>query len=119
MLMEQVEPAGLRISAETERTPELDQRARRIVTQVGTSIGREVAQISEDLEALSALFVPIGLQAEMPPARTASADCPAGGRRERPVDMGRASFRMTAARTWPSSLSPFRAGDRDLRRDDR
>jgi len=69
MLMEQVEPAGLRISAETERTPELDQRARRIVSQVGNSIGRSVMQISEDLEALSALFVPIGLQAEMPPAR--------------------------------------------------
>lgn len=69
MLMEQVEPAGLRISADTERTPELDRRARRIVTQVGLSIGRSVRQISDDLEALSALFVPIGLQAETPPAR--------------------------------------------------
>lgn len=69
LLMEQVEPAGLRISAETERTPELDRRARRIVTQVGASIGRKVTQISEDLEALSGLFVPIGLNAEMSPAR--------------------------------------------------
>jgi hypothetical protein len=69
MLMEQVEPAGLRISADTERTPELDRRARRIVTHVAASIARSVAQISADLEALSALFVPVGLDAEMPPAR--------------------------------------------------
>jgi hypothetical protein len=69
MLMEQVEPAGLRISAETERTPELDHRARRIVTHVGQAIGRKVSQISDDLEALSMLFVPIGLNAETPPAR--------------------------------------------------
>lgn len=69
ILMEQVEPAGLRISAETERTAELDRRARRIVTQVSGLIGRAVAQISLDLEAISALFVPIGLEAEMPPAR--------------------------------------------------
>jgi hypothetical protein len=69
MLMEQVEPAGLKISAETERTPELDRRARRIVTRVAASIGRTLIQISEDLEALSALFVPIGVAAETPPAR--------------------------------------------------
>ena len=69
MLMEQVEPAGLRISAETERTPELDSRARRIVTRVASGIGRTVSQISEDLEALSALFVPIGLAAAAPSAR--------------------------------------------------
>jgi hypothetical protein len=69
MLMEQFEPAGLRISADTERTPELDRRARRIVAEVGKSIGRSTLQISQDLETLSALFVPIGLQAEMPPAR--------------------------------------------------
>jgi hypothetical protein len=69
MLMEQVEPTGLRVSAETERTTELDRRARRIVTTVANSIGRGVAQISLDLEAISPLFVPIGLDAEMPPAR--------------------------------------------------
>jgi hypothetical protein len=69
MLMEQVEPAGLRISAETERTPELDSRARRIVSRFGASIGRSAPQVGEDLEALSPLFVPIGLEAEMPPAR--------------------------------------------------
>jgi hypothetical protein len=69
MLMEQVEPAGLHISADTEHTPELDRRARRIVTRVGAAIGCGVTQISEDLEALSALFVPIGLPAETPPAR--------------------------------------------------
>jgi hypothetical protein len=69
MLMEQVEPAGLTIGAETEHTPELDRRARRIVTQVAASAGRPVAQIGSDLEALSVLFVPIGLQAEMPTAR--------------------------------------------------
>ena len=69
MLMEQVDPAGPRISAETERTPELDLRARRVVTQVGLSTGRGVTQISEDLEALGALFVPIGLQDEQPSAR--------------------------------------------------
>jgi hypothetical protein len=69
MLMEQVEPAGLRISADTERTPELDRRARRIVTQVGQAIGRKPGQIGDDLEALSALFLPIGLPGETPPAR--------------------------------------------------
>jgi hypothetical protein len=68
-LMEQVEPAGLRISADTEHTPEIDRRARRIVSQVGAKIGRGAAQIGADLEALSALFVPIGLRAEIPPAR--------------------------------------------------
>jgi hypothetical protein len=68
-LMEQVEPAGLRISADTEHTSEIDRRARRIVTQVGVTIGRGAAQIGADLEALSALFVPIGLKAETPPAR--------------------------------------------------
>jgi len=69
MLMEQVEPAGLSISAETEHTPELDRRARRIVTRVAASLGRRVIQISEDLEALSILFVPIGLKAVTAPAR--------------------------------------------------
>jgi hypothetical protein len=69
LLMEQVEPAGLPISADTERTPELDRRARRIVTHVAGSIGRGAAQISADLEALATLFVPIGLEAAMPPAR--------------------------------------------------
>ena len=68
-LMEQIEPAGLRIAAGTQRTPELDLRARRIVTRVSATIGRSVAQIGEDLEALSALFVAIGLDADMPPAR--------------------------------------------------
>ncbi len=68
-LMEQVEPAGLKIAAATQRTPEIDQRARRIVTRVGAAIGRTVTQIGGDLEALSALYVPIGLDAEMPPAR--------------------------------------------------
>jgi hypothetical protein len=68
-LMEQVEPAGLRISADTKRTPELDRRARRVVTHMAGAIGRTVTQISEDLEALSKLFVPVGLAADMPPAR--------------------------------------------------
>ena len=39
------------------------------MTRVGAAIGRSVAKIGDDLEALSALFVPIGLDAEMPPAR--------------------------------------------------
>jgi hypothetical protein len=69
MLMEQIEPAGLSISADTEHTPEIDRRARRIVTHVGATIGRGAAQIGADLEALGALFVPIGLNAEIPPAR--------------------------------------------------
>jgi len=69
MLMEQTEPAGLRLSADTDRTPELDRRARRIVAQVAASIGRTAAQANTDLEALSALFVPVGLDAEMPAAR--------------------------------------------------
>lgn len=69
ILMEQVEPAGLRISADTEHTPEIDRRARRIVSQVGATIGRGPAQIGADLEALSTLFVPVGLRAEIPPAR--------------------------------------------------
>lgn len=68
-LMEQVEPAGLRISADTEHTPEIDRRAQRIVAHVGAGIGRTPAQIGDDLEALSGLFVPIGLRAEIPPAR--------------------------------------------------
>jgi hypothetical protein len=68
-LMEQVEPAGLRISGDTEHTPEIDRRARRIVARVGPMIGRTPAQIGDDLEALSALFVPVGLRAETPPAR--------------------------------------------------
>jgi hypothetical protein len=69
MLMEQVEPAGLAISADTEHTRELDLRARRIVTNVGAAIARSVAQISADLETLSLLYVPIGLDADMPPGR--------------------------------------------------
>lgn len=69
LLMEQEEPAGLRISAETERTPELDHRARHVVTHVAQVLGRKVTQIGEDLEALSVLFVPIGLNADTPPAR--------------------------------------------------
>jgi hypothetical protein len=68
-LMEQMEPTGLRISAATEHTSEIDVRARRIIAQVGASIGRGAARIGADLEALSVLFVPIGLKAEMPPAR--------------------------------------------------
>ncbi len=61
LLMEQMEPSGLRVSAETERTPELDRRARRIVTRFAASIGRGVEQVSADLEGLSAVFVSIGL----------------------------------------------------------
>ena len=68
-LMEQVEPMGLRIDAATERTPELNLRARQVVKRAGQSIGRGVHQISADLEGLSALFVPVGLNAAMPPAR--------------------------------------------------
>lgn len=68
-LMEQIEPAGLRIGAGTERTPALDQRARRIVTRLAASSGRAVGQIGADLEALSALFAATGLDAEAPPAR--------------------------------------------------
>jgi hypothetical protein len=68
-LMEQVEPGGLRVSAETEHTPEIDRRARSIVAHVAAAIGRTPTQIGEDLEALSRLFVPIGLRAETPPAR--------------------------------------------------
>ncbi len=68
-LMEQVDPAGLPISADTEHTPEIDRRAQRVVAQVAPAIGRTAVQIAEDLEALSTLFVPIGLRAEAPPAR--------------------------------------------------
>ncbi|MGA3003211.1 MAG: hypothetical protein ABSE20_15970 [Acetobacteraceae bacterium] len=68
-LMEQVEPAGLRISADTEHTPEIDRRAQRIVAHVAPAVGRTPTQIGEDLEALSTLFVPVGLRAETPPAR--------------------------------------------------
>jgi hypothetical protein len=71
-LMDQVEPAGPTAgtgTTGTERTPELDQRARRIVALVAAAIGRSAAQIGEDLERLSLLFVPIGLNAAMPPAR--------------------------------------------------
>jgi hypothetical protein len=68
-LMEQVEPAGLHISAETEHTPEIDRRARVLVNRFGAAIGRTAAQIGGDLEALAAVFVAIGLEAEMPPPR--------------------------------------------------
>jgi hypothetical protein len=68
-LMEQVEPAGLHMSADTEHTPEIDHRARRILVHVGTALDRTPAQIAQDLESLSALFVPIGLRAETPMAR--------------------------------------------------
>jgi hypothetical protein len=68
-LMEQTEPSGLRIRAETERTPELDRRARRVVTHFGATIGRSLTQVSQDLESLSALFVSTGLDTEAPPAR--------------------------------------------------
>jgi hypothetical protein len=68
-LIEQVEPTGLHVSAGTELTPEIDRRARRIVGQVGASIGRSAAQVGADLEAVSVLFVPIGLKGESPPAR--------------------------------------------------
>ena len=69
ILMEQVEPAGLRISAETEHTPEIDRRARSIVSHVGSTLGRGAAQIGADLEALSTVLLPIGLRADTPPAR--------------------------------------------------
>jgi hypothetical protein len=83
ILMEQVEPTGLGVSTEIIRTPELDQRARRIVAQVATSIGRTAVQIGTDLEALSALFVPVGLDGDLPaarlPALTARLDATARG----------------------------------------
>ena len=69
LLMEQIEPIGLRVSAGTERTPELDQRARRILTRFGASIGRDTARMSTDLESLSELFLTIGLNVGGPPAR--------------------------------------------------
>jgi hypothetical protein len=69
LLMEQIEPTGLRVGPETQRTPEIDRRARRIITQFGVTIGRGVIQISQDLEALSGLFVATGLDTEAPPAR--------------------------------------------------
>ncbi len=68
-LMEQIEPAGLRVSAGTERTPELDHHARRVITRLATATGRGVALISADLEALSPLFAATGLDAWAPPAR--------------------------------------------------
>lgn len=68
-LMEQMEPIGLPIGSATERTPELDLRARAIVTRFGASIGRKSAEVSADLEALSELFVPVGIEANAPPAR--------------------------------------------------
>ena len=68
-LMEQVEPAGLKIGPETGHTPELDRRARRIVSRFGAATGRGSAQISEDLEGLSFQFLAIGLNAEAPCAR--------------------------------------------------
>jgi hypothetical protein len=105
-LMEQMEPAGLRISADTEHTPEIDHRAQRIVAHVGPAIGRTSAQIAEDLEALSALFVPIGLRAEAPPARlprlmarlTATADGLAAWA-ERFADDSRASLASSLGRS--------------------
>jgi hypothetical protein len=69
LLMEQIEPTGLRVSAETERTPELDRRARRLVTRYATAAGRHVNQVSADLETLSGLFLAVGLEPGMPPAR--------------------------------------------------
>jgi hypothetical protein len=66
-LMEQIEPTGLRIGAETERSPELDRRARKIVSQLAAAAGRSPEQIGDDLEALSDLFVTVGLEAETPP----------------------------------------------------
>lgn len=68
-LMERMEPIGLRISAETERTPELDLRARRLVGRFAASIGRDVVRVGSDLEALSPLFVAVGLDQAGPPAR--------------------------------------------------
>ena len=52
-LMEQVEPTGLRVSVATERTPELDFNARRIVSRVGRELGRGTARVGGDLEGLS------------------------------------------------------------------
>ena len=68
-LMEQIEPAGLTIGAETERTPELDRRARQIVTRLGAAIGRSTVQIGGDLESLSGFFTPLGLDTAPAPAR--------------------------------------------------
>lgn len=68
-LMEQVEPAGLKIGVETEHTPELDRRARHIVAQVAGRLGRGPNQVSQDLEALAHQFLACGLDAEMPLAR--------------------------------------------------
>ncbi len=105
-LMEQVEPGGLRISADTEHTPEVDRRARRIVGQVAPAIGRSSAQIATDLEALSALFVPVGLRAEIPPARLprlmARLTATAGGLAawaERFADDSRASLASSLSRS--------------------
>ena len=69
LLMEQIEPIGMRIGAEIERTPELDLRARRIVSRFGASIGRNMEGVSADLEALSGLFMTTGLDTDGPPAR--------------------------------------------------
>jgi len=69
LLMEQIEPLGLRVNMETERTPELDLRARRIVSRFAASCGSEPDRVSADLEAISEIFVPIGLEAIAPPSR--------------------------------------------------
>lgn len=106
-LMEQIEPMGLRASAATDRTPELDQRARRIVTRVGGAIGRGVEQIATDLAALSELFAAIGLDIEGPPCRLPrlaerlasaaahliewAAECPEDGLKDLASSLGRAA----------------------------
>lgn len=68
-LMEQIEPSGPRIGAATERTPDLDRRARRVVGGFAASINRGMEQVSTDLEALSGLYISIGLDPAGAPPR--------------------------------------------------
>jgi hypothetical protein len=68
-LMEQIEPIGLALSADTERTPELDRRARRIVSRVAAALNSDLAAVVRALEELSARFAPIGLGESVAGAR--------------------------------------------------
>ena len=126
-LMEQTEPAGLVLSAETERTPELDRRARRIVSRLAAGIGTDAAAIAMALEGLSERFAPLGLGATVPEARvsrqlsqlraTAASLSTFAGPAPKDTATSQAASLARAARAADANASAAARDARDLTRD--
>ena len=70
-LLEQSEPDGTPVSEATPRTPALEQRAKRIVARIAPGLGRDPAEIADDLDALAVHFAAAGVEPVSPRPRLA------------------------------------------------